>query len=413
MMIPTPHRWSAIARSGMGTICLALACLAGGIARADAAYQSESILSVNAVAYVGVDAPPQVNPLCTNVVLGAKVSFPVLTVNPIGKISGSDPSLVVTGDASALGCVQEITFLYKKTFDSNVNVLISTFPADVVSSTFQFTVPSELVTSEGVMVQVKTVDASSNTVSWPATGYALVEVSGFAEATIGEEGGALMVPNPFGRNAGTGLIFPPGALTGNTKVTAREIDPLSIPNSLCAAFNGVTPVSVYEFKPSGTVFKRPVTLNMLYPDRDKDGVIDGTDKDQKLAQIFLCTDTGWQPLTGTVKIDTKIVSTRLLHFSIYGVIPAIPLLPEDYRPVQRVITPGNADGRNDQAVFGYMGPDMRIEIMDATGQRVRTLQNTTIWDGRDDRGKIVESGVYIYQYVKDGKRISGAIAVAK
>ena len=32
-----------------------------------------------------------------------------------------------------------------------------------------------------------------------------------------------------------------------------------------------------------------------------------------------------------------------------------------------------------------------------------------LWDGRDDSGNVVESGVYIYQYKVDGQRISGLI----
>ena len=63
-----------------------------------------------------------------------------------------------------------------------------------------------------------------------------------------------------------------------------------------------------------------------------------------------------------------------------------------------------------------------VHLFDVKGRRVRhitaptaacEIPNTFCWDGKDDSGKIVESGVYIYQYTSQGERVSGVIAVAK
>ena len=54
-----------------------------------------------------------------------------------------------------------------------------------------------------------------------------------------------------------------------------------------------------------------------------------------------------------------------------------------------------------------------VEIFDITGHRIRTMVDPFEWNGRDDSGKVVESGVYIYQYKVDGERVSGLIGVAK
>jgi flagellar hook assembly protein FlgD len=76
--------------------------------------------------------------------------------------------------------------------------------------------------------------------------------------------------------------------------------------------------------------------------------------------------------------------------------------------------------RNDSVfclVFSFFDPvaSVRVEIFDVNGRRVRSLTGvgTVPWDGTDDSGDIVESGVYIYQYTDSGKRISGVVAVAK
>ena len=57
-----------------------------------------------------------------------------------------------------------------------------------------------------------------------------------------------------------------------------------------------------------------------------------------------------------------------------------------------------------------------LEIYDLTGKKVRTLlddyftQGDLIrWDGKDDRGQVVASGVYLYQIRFQNERISRKI----
>ena len=85
----------------------------------------------------------------------------------------------------------------------------------------------------------------------------------------------------------------------------------------------------------------------------------------------------------------------------------------DIRPLQRIITP-NGDGVNDTVTFNGLADQESVKIYDIRGRRMRTLTGPKwVWDGRTDEGGIVESGVYIYQYMSQGQRVSGVIAVAK
>jgi flagellar hook assembly protein FlgD len=68
---------------------------------------------------------------------------------------------------------------------------------------------------------------------------------------------------------------------------------------------------------------------------------------------------------------------------------------------------------NDLANFGGTASGAKIEIYDVTGRRVRTVVDQNVWDGRDDGGEVVESGVYVYQAEIEGQKISGVITVAK
>jgi gliding motility-associated-like protein len=91
--------------------------------------------------------------------------------------------------------------------------------------------------------------------------------------------------------------------------------------------------------------------------------------------------------------------------------PVNSLSPEDYRPAKKIITP-NGDGINDEADFSGLAEE--VKIFDITGRKIRSVSaGTGQWDGKDDDGSVVESGVYIYQFKVDGTLVSGVIAVAK
>ncbi len=82
-----------------------------------------------------------------------------------------------------------------------------------------------------------------------------------------------------------------------------------------------------------------------------------------------------------------------------------------FMPSERIITP-NADTINDTVTFSS-GID-EVKIFDVRGRRMKTIPGPTpVWDGTDDSGAIVESGVYLYQFTAAGERVSGVIGVAK
>ena len=116
----------------------------------------------------------------------------------------------------------------------------------------------------------------------------------------------------------------------------------------------------------------------------------------------------------------KTVTAKVMHFSRFAIFPAAPLSNKDFWPKQRIITPARIDGRNDTADFNALDPtqDYEIKIFDLNGRKIRSILNPlTKWDGKNDGGDVVESGVYIYQFkadVNDKKQlISGTITVAK
>jgi gliding motility-associated-like protein len=161
-------------------------------------------------------------------------------------------------------------------------------------------------------------------------------------------------------------------------------------------------------------------LTLLYPDFEypvgQNGIVDNTAIPVQNLAIVAWDGFAWRRIGGVGNFKNNTISVRINSFGFIGIMAAQPLSPEDRRPLEKIISP-NGDGVNDSVFFSFgdLAENVKVEIFDINGHRVKTILsvNTLQWDGRDDDGKIVESGVYIYQYEVDSKRVSGVIAVAK
>jgi hypothetical protein len=96
---------------------------------------------------------------------------------------------------------------------------------------------------------------------------------------------------------------------------------------------------------------------------------------------------------------------------------------QDVRP--RIITP-NGDARNDSVVFQFdtslAGVPIQADILDLDGRRVAGMEMSTsgpdpdsqlTWNGRDDSGRIMPSGIYIYSIKIGQKAATGTVVVAR
>jgi hypothetical protein len=251
---------------------------------------------------------------------------------------------------------------------------------------------------------------------WPADGsYFEVAVSRGVSGSIGADGGKLVLLDGDPEAGPSVLNVPSGALDSVHTITMTELDPEDtlIPPGNYPALTS-KPVSVYSFDPSGTVFNKPIKLSLAYPDADRNGVVDGTLFGAGSLKVMWWDGFDWRVVGTGIDANASLATAMTKHFSLYAVFPVGDLRDEDYRPREKIITPATLDGHNDTAVFGALGPDDVVNIYDVNGRRVRQLKSdNTQWDGKDDDGKLAESGLYLYQIKLVDKVISGTIVVAK
>jgi len=233
----------------------------------------------------------------------------------------------------------------------------------------------------------------------------------YNEGKIGPPGGSVCLGD------GTGVIVPEGALTDwfcffIRRIKESELE--NLPEGNRAAMP-VEPVSAYEFgaseldgkKIDKLMFKKASTVILAY--NDGEGIL------EERLRIFWRDLLDWRLSGGEVDRKKNIVTAKnVMHLSKFALFPIrFGLSADAYRPVRKIITPALRDGMNDEVEFENLTGEFTIRIYDITGKRIRTLHSYPIWDGTDDDGDIVESGIYIYQLKVEGEVISGVIAVAK
>lgn len=246
-----------------------------------------------------------------------------------------------------------------------------------------------------------------------------VGIQAGAAQVIGPDGGRVVIRDGNPDDGQSNLNVPAGLFGTPATVTFDEFpaDPALFP----PLGQLQTPEAVYHVD-TDQRFKGGMALSVLFPDfvfseGGRDGRLDVSKQLVGTAGLFWWDGFAWRPLGGRVDPNSNLLTARVDRPGFYAVMSAPPISPEDRRPMEKVITP-NGDGVNDQATFmlGSVLENVKIEIFDITGHRIRTINtssNVFNWDGRDSSGSVVESGVYIYQYKLEGKRVSGLIAVAK
>lgn len=281
-------------------------------------------------------------------------------------------------------------------------------------------IPAGFITADGIQYYVDIRDKVQN---WYfSTGEAGIYPSTFTPVplqvevlktytvSVGKDEQTVILPDGNPDDGETSLYFPANALKEQVSISITQGDVTEAPK------NGAeSPVVVFDFKPAGKIFKKPVTMTILYFDLDGDGKVDGTEINENNLKIFLWDGFQWRLTGGSVNNQKNTVSAKLMHFSKYALFQFTGVLDlKDTSPLRKIITPNN-DGENDYAEFCGLEPPYELYIHNIRGRIIKNYEDicSPVWDGTDEDGDIVESGIYIYQIKKDGEIVSGVIVVAK
>jgi len=214
-----------------------------------------------------------------------------------------------------------------------------------------------------------------------------------------------------------------GASQVNVDVVPQAPAPANAP--LVAAYDLTVPGETHA------LFNKPATLTLVYrdadgPDANGDGMPDGdgmedtTGIDEKDLRVYwLDKNNVWHMVGGVVDPVRNTVTAKASHFSVFAIMPSkAAAAPQPTKAPETFLSPTLVDGHNDYATFGLDVKD--LTIFDVTGRLVYRAtaadmsQSAITWAGRDERGEVVSSGVYIAKIVKkDGNTVYQTLAIVK
>lgn len=145
----------------------------------------------------------------------------------------------------------------------------------------------------------------------------------------------------------------------------------------------------------------------------------------QIASVYWFNGAQWIRLGGTVIVDEQAFRVATRNLGIYEI--RAVRAPEAFglsrgSPYPRVITPNGSENR--KVFFFFDNPtdnDVSGTIYDIRGAKVRELRVTSesptstslVWDGRDEQGAVVPSGVYLYKIRSGDQSVTGTVAVAR
>jgi hypothetical protein len=240
-------------------------------------------------------------------------------------------------------------------------------------------------------------------------------------------------------NSGVTVALPPNAFGAPAQIfiTADPVNhPIKIPLAtlnagLAVPPSGLTmvPNSLVEVVPvvGGVAFTSTLgssaTLSIPYVDANNDNLIDGTNPPLAASRMQMytlnTTVNRWELLPTVVDSASRKASGQTPHFSVFALFAPVTLgsslsgvtaYPIPWKPGSG----GRFDGPG--VTFAQLPVSGRIRILTLTGQKVRDFAfsgsgaGSAIWDGGNDGGRRVASGVYLARITSDA---DGSVSVIK
>lgn len=427
---------------------VALAAMTGPVF----AFQSLDVQSITAGAFIGgsvvVPPTPSTAPIFldhTPLVKGSPITKQLIILGEAGFAIHPTPPAYETRlkptsdfgptDSRAIRIRVQYRFMTLEEIQAGVNKTVEELPTveGPDPTAFAFEIPKSSA-ADGTVLQYRIIaerikysgnssSVGTSTTSPTSEPFWSVGVQANALQVFGPDGGRFTLADGNPVDGETAIDIPKGLLSQQTAITLDEVSlngetPGGFALSAAVPGGLNNPINVYRVD-SEPPINGGLQISLLYPDfefpQGQDGVVDGTSVKEDQLGVVQWDGFAWRRLGITPNFQSNTLTVKIRSLGYFAIVGAGAFSPEARRPMQKIITP-NGDSFNPKATFSFdPGTDVTVDIFDINGHRVRTVHSNQDdgWDGRDDEGKVVESGVYIYQYQVDGKRVSGMIGVAK
>ena len=172
---------------------------------------------------------------------------------------------------------------------------------------------------------------------------------------------------------------------------------------------------------STLILKKPSIIEMRYSEED---LKRANVSDPSSLSIFIWDSNRWKKLGGKVDTEKRTIRARTNLLGKFGVFCAKKVVRElrwSYNPFSP-----NGDGIADITSLSFSLTEPKrisVKIFDRNGRLVRKLVDgydlpanehmSVSWDGKDEMGKTVEIGPYIYQIEGEGISLNGILVVVK
>jgi hypothetical protein len=186
----------------------------------------------------------------------------------------------------------------------------------------------------------------------------------------------------------------------------------------------LTPVGgAWEIDIGGSTLRKPVTLSFGY---DTAAIGDGLDASH--IGIYRRAGDNWVRLGGTPDVPRARVNTTVEEFSTFGLfidaatsVGSVTIRDLDCQP--RAFSPAGGFRTSTDISFELTGAsDVTVRVFNASGRLERVVardfelglgRHTLPWDGRDEDGKAVSSGLYIVVVSASGEQAEKVVAVVR
>ncbi|MFA6004597.1 MAG: hypothetical protein WC881_11075, partial [Elusimicrobiota bacterium] len=219
------------------------------------------------------------------------------------------------------------------------------------------------------------------------------------------------------RDDGTSVRIPAGALSAEIRITVASSEDTGAAQSAARKVLNLAPASdEIAYGPEGTLFSAPVQLTLSYDPAQI--TANNLDEDKLKVHYWNPATSGWEALDSIVDKSAKTVSARTEHFSVYQVMgggTSLAAASDNVALAQIACNPLRPNCRPMQ--FKNLPANARLRIYTLTGALVKDLNadaaGQASWDGTNQSGASVASGVYFIFAQGNGTKKTLKIAVER